>query len=163
MGMSALVAVIACGGDLSGDETSPKGESTANASNDAGTATPTTSTTDDASPPPDGFIDADAATRSVCFPSNDELDNSFRACVTKADCTSVTFEQDCCGTMRVTGVRLDKKDEAMACVSDRAKGFPACQCPSKGVFADDGTTSLFMGTTTLTCDAGRCETSFSEQ
>lgn len=104
----------------------------------------------------------------VCFDDKGELEASFKQCNPAsaspvAECVTVAFQQNCCGTSRVAGVNRNSQAAAQTCGDDRGKTFPACGCAMQGPVADDGTHSAdgTMNGVTVTCTAaGLCETSF---
>jgi hypothetical protein len=102
----------------------------------------------------------------ACFTATGDLDPSMRKCATTADCTIVTYTQNCCGTMRSAGVNKASQSRAQTCGNDREKGFPACGCASQGGVADDGSSSLGTSGPTgasakVSCSAaGLCTTTF---
>jgi hypothetical protein len=98
----------------------------------------------------------------VCFDASGALDPSLAKCASAADCVVVTYQEDCCGTQKATGVASAKKAQAEQCGKARAATFPLCDCATRPTLADDGSTDTNgAGVPGVTCSAsGRCETSF---
>lgn len=100
----------------------------------------------------------------ACFDASGKIVESYKKCNTVSDCTVLTYQQDCCGTMHAEGVATSTLATIKACTDKRTAGFPGCGCASRPTFADDGTTdSTFSGVQpTVACNSNRCETSFNK-
>lgn len=98
---------------------------------------------------------------SACFGSDGALDPSFKKCTTTADCTSVDWQIDCCGTFHAGGVSKAREAEVRACASAKGAAYPQCDCLQRPTEADDKSTDAPGALKTVFCNAqNACETSF---
>src|SRR5262249_5048857 len=98
-----------------------------------------------------------------CFDNAGKVDPSNKKCTSSADCVTVDYLLDCCGSVHSAGVSKASEAAVKACAATRKAGFPACACAGLSPEADDGShdTGGAAGTKTVFCNtAGLCETSF---
>lgn len=97
----------------------------------------------------------------ACFDKSGGLDPSYRKCTTAADCTSVEWQLDCCGSLHAGGVSKAREAEVQVCANMKRAGFPACECAQSPTVADDKSTDAPGALKTVFCNAqNECETSF---
>ncbi|MBS2018331.1 MAG: tail fiber domain-containing protein [Deltaproteobacteria bacterium] len=99
---------------------------------------------------------------AACFGKDGTLDASYKKCASDADCVSVDYQVDCCGSMHAAGVSKSSEAAVTACAKTRAAGYPACDCVSKPTVADDASANDgAKSPKAVFCNAvGLCETSF---
>lgn len=86
------------------------------------------------------------------------VDPTIRACTEASDCATVEVTTDCCGTVHVAGVSTKHVATLTECAANRKASYTACRCPASR-YADDRSEAP-SGAPRLTCDRGRCTTSF---
>lgn len=97
----------------------------------------------------------------ACFGKDGALDPSYKKCTTTADCTSVDWQTDCCGTLHSGGVSKAREAEVQACAKIKNAGYPLCGCAQQQTSADDKSSDAPGALKAVFCNAqNECETSF---
>lgn len=97
----------------------------------------------------------------ACFGGDGALDPAYKKCATTADCTSVAWQIDCCGTQHTGGVAKGREAEVQACAKIKNAGYPACECVQQQTQADDKSTDAPGAAKVVFCNSqNKCETSF---
>ncbi len=95
-----------------------------------------------------------------CFDSEAKLAAQYKTCSSTADCTVVTYQRNCCGSRRSTGVSKGSEAAVTACAESLAAALPDCECRLEPTDADDGSLDPGGATAGVACNAGVCQTSF---
>jgi hypothetical protein len=103
-----------------------------------------------------GATELDCSDIPLRFPAFD------RSCKTAADCAIGTRPLDCCGTVRVTGIRALDSDVFAAATEICNDELKPCTCDAGPTLADDGTTddarTTLDSSASVDCVAGLCQT-----
>jgi hypothetical protein len=131
-------------------------------SRDASTAGPAQEP-EDAAAEADEDASSDAASEPSlpACPASGEALAFERSCTTAADCAMVTWPLDCCGSVRIAGVRKESAFAAVELADRCAPISDGCTCTGAPASADDDTVQETGTTVRLECVSGRCATSFS--
>jgi hypothetical protein len=140
----ASISVAGCGGIAEGTGTNDASASDASsdgsvdAAIDVSTDAPIDASTTDSAP-------------SICDGTGAITDESYKQCTTAAECTFYSHQTDCCGTTVITGVTKGSLAAVKTCESIWDKHFPGCGCAAGEPKTDDGKTTMFGATPTVTC------------
>jgi hypothetical protein len=119
---------------------------------------------------PDAASASDAGVRFTCSELPAVSPQFDRSCARASDCSQVTQQVDCCGTLHVTGIRADEAERfgeaATTWGQECVDIFPQCGCAARDAFADDGSSVPAFGVVqlpaTVDCVSGTCTTAFIE-
>ncbi len=81
-----------------------------------------------------------------------------RSCSTDTDCVAVKHVANCCGTVRVTGLRASEEATFQQLESTCDGSYPACGCATGPTTTDDGSTIKAVTSAGVTCLQGTCTT-----
>ncbi|MFI5299920.1 MAG: hypothetical protein ACHREM_17670 [Polyangiales bacterium] len=87
----------------------------------------------------------------ICDEAGVLFGESTKQCHAASECTFYVHQTDCCGDTVLTGVTKAALAAVTACESTWDKHFPGCGCAEGPPKTDDGKTTTFGATPTVTC------------
>jgi len=81
-----------------------------------------------------------------------------RSCVVDTDCVAVTHVANCCGSVRVIGLRASEQATFQQLEPQCDASYPACGCATAPTMTDDGSTIKADTSAGVSCLQGTCTT-----
>jgi hypothetical protein len=93
-----------------------------------------------------------------CWPGNPIFPVFDSSCGDGRDCRAAIHQIDCCGSRRALGINYLEEDRFNEAEAVCEAQYPACECPDRGILADDGQSTYEAADVGAFCNEGSCAT-----